>query len=152
MSFDRIIVLSEGRTIYNGRPGDVRDYFCGKDSLTGLPLVGHYCNPADKLISIACHPRRAVGGTLDKNGNAAAEAEAPLVVLEQRCKRQFEQEMSKCSEKDHIRNQIGLNVSTVVEARRVSFFQQYKLILSRLVVQSMRLPLAMLVVVVNGVI
>ena len=27
MSFDRVIVLSEGRTIYNGRPADVRKYF-----------------------------------------------------------------------------------------------------------------------------
>ena len=60
MQFDRVIVLSEGRTIYHGKPEDVRKYFSKRDQSTGLPLVGSYCNPADKLISIASHPRKAV--------------------------------------------------------------------------------------------
>lgn len=55
--FDRVILLSEGRTIYNGRPQDVRKYF------TQQPFsmeIGRYTNPADKLLTVACCPRKCM--------------------------------------------------------------------------------------------
>ena len=51
--FDRIILMSEGRMIYNGPPKEAGNFF----SQFGLVLKKN-CNPADKLCSIACNPRR----------------------------------------------------------------------------------------------
>lgn len=46
--FDRIILLSEGYTIFSGSPKDVTTYF----EKYGLKMM-KFCNPADKLIVIA---------------------------------------------------------------------------------------------------
>ena len=51
--FDRVILLSEGYMIYNGPPKTAGDYFREH----GL-RINNYCNPADKLCSIASYPRR----------------------------------------------------------------------------------------------
>jgi len=53
--FDRVILLSEGYTIYNGPPGRVKDYF----EQFGLTM-GRFSNPADKLSNIASEPRRTL--------------------------------------------------------------------------------------------
>ena len=53
MLFDRVIVLSEGHTIYNGPPMDVKRYF----EQHGLKM-GLYSNPADKLSIIASMPKK----------------------------------------------------------------------------------------------
>ena len=50
--FDRVILLSEGHTIYNGPPSQVKPYF----EQFGL-LMGKNFNPADKLSIIAAMPR-----------------------------------------------------------------------------------------------
>ena len=50
--FDRVILLSEGYTIYNGPPEQVKPYF----AIYGLQL-GKNINPADKLSIIAAMPR-----------------------------------------------------------------------------------------------
>ena len=50
--FDRIIVLSEGYTVYNGPPMEVKPYF----SQFGLQM-SNYSNPADKLSIIASVPK-----------------------------------------------------------------------------------------------
>ena len=53
--FDRVIVLSEGYTIYNGPPAEVFNFF------TPLGLtIAKYTNPADKLSIIASAPRKAL--------------------------------------------------------------------------------------------
>ena len=52
MLFDRVILLSEGHTVYNGPPGEVKSYF-EKFGLT----MRNYSNPADKLSIIASMPR-----------------------------------------------------------------------------------------------
>ena len=56
--FDRIILMSEGYMIYNGPPKQAGQFF----TQFGLVLKNN-CNPADKLCSIACDPRR----NLDQN-------------------------------------------------------------------------------------
>ena len=53
MLFDRVIVLSEGHTIYNGPPQDVKSYF----EAYGLKM-NLYSNPADKLSIIASMPKK----------------------------------------------------------------------------------------------
>lgn len=49
--FDRIILLSEGHTIYNGPPDKVAEHF----KKWGL-IMPVFANPADKLINIATAP------------------------------------------------------------------------------------------------
>ena len=53
--FDRVILLSEGYTIYNGPPEQVKPYF----EQFGLQ-IGKNINPADKLSIIAAMPRAAL--------------------------------------------------------------------------------------------
>ena len=53
--FDRVILMSEGYMIYSGPPDIARQYF----TQFGMSLRS-YCNPADKLCSIASHPRRSL--------------------------------------------------------------------------------------------
>ena len=53
--FDRVILLSEGYTIFNGPPSRVKDYFCQY----GLKM-GRFSNPADKLSNIASEPRKTL--------------------------------------------------------------------------------------------
>ena len=55
LMFDRVILLSEGYTIYNGPPGQVKSYF----GSFGLEM-GRFSNPADKLSMIAAEPRRVL--------------------------------------------------------------------------------------------
>ena len=49
--FDKVIVLSEGYTIYEGPPNKVKQYF----EQFGLQM-GRFTNPADKLSIIASEP------------------------------------------------------------------------------------------------
>ena len=53
--FDRVILLSEGQTIFNGPPSIVKDYF----SKFGLKM-SRFVNPADKLSSIASEPGKVL--------------------------------------------------------------------------------------------
>lgn len=55
MTFDRVILLSEGYTVYNGPPQGVKDYFAS----FGLKMT-NYTNPADKLSIIAAMPRKVL--------------------------------------------------------------------------------------------
>jgi ABC-type multidrug transport system ATPase subunit len=51
LNFDRVIVLADGFTIYNGPPRKVVDYFKEKQII--FPV---YSNPADFLLKIANCP------------------------------------------------------------------------------------------------
>jgi len=51
MLFDRVIILSEGYTLYNGPPGEARNHF--KQFGFEMPT---YTNPADRLIQLANAP------------------------------------------------------------------------------------------------
>ena len=51
LNFDRVIILADGYTIYNGPPKYVVDYFSAKDIY--FPL---YSNPADFLLKLASVP------------------------------------------------------------------------------------------------
>ena len=116
-------------------------------------MVGKFCNPADKLISIASHPSKAVSRTIEEKGNNAEgksiEETAALIELEERCKNFISKSMENSDIfQDAYRYSGRVDVSKVVEAKRVDFFGQFKLVLRRMVVQSMRIPLAMLALVI----
>ena len=49
--FDRVMVLSEGYTIFNGPPSLVKEYF----EKMGLQM-SRFSNPSDKLSNIASEP------------------------------------------------------------------------------------------------
>ena len=55
LKFDRVILLSEGQTIFNGPPSKVKDYF----SKFGLKM-SRFANPADKLSNIASEPGKVL--------------------------------------------------------------------------------------------
>ena len=61
--FDRVIVLSEGFTIYNGAPSQVEKFF----SPLGLKMT-KFSNPADKLSIIASQPRYVLNKDVDIEG------------------------------------------------------------------------------------
>ena len=70
MLFDRVIVLSEGYTIYEGPPTKVKDYF----EQFGLKM-SRYSNPADKLSIIASEPLKIL------------DNETTTIALYQSCKK-----------------------------------------------------------------
>lgn len=51
MEFDKVIMLSEGFTIFNGPPSEIEGFF----SEWGFKMPT-YANPADKLSNIASEP------------------------------------------------------------------------------------------------
>ena len=53
--FDRVILMSEGYMIYNGKPDTALKSF----TQFGLK-INNYCNPADKLLCIASNPQRSL--------------------------------------------------------------------------------------------
>ena len=67
--FDRVIVLSEGYTIYSGPPLQVSSYF----EKFGLSF-SKYSNPADKLSIIASEPRSVLNSSVS------------IITLQQNCR------------------------------------------------------------------
>ena len=147
--FDRVILLSEGRTIYNGRPEDVRTYF---EQDPFKLVMGLYSNPADKLLTLAACPRKCISSEKEK-----IDETIPLITLENHAreatKKWLEDERKLDSESDSADGcKSRINVNTLVVEKKVSFVREVKLILDRIVVQALRLPLAIMVLVINGVI
>ena len=59
MMFDRVILLSEGYTIYSGPPSMVKTYF----EQYGLKM-SRFSNPADKLSQLASEPRSVLNDSV----------------------------------------------------------------------------------------
>lgn len=118
--FDRVIVLSEGHTIYNGRPHDVRTYFEKKPFNM---VMGLYSNPADKLLTLASYPRKCIA-------EQGSDQPTPLIILENHA-REATKEWLAAEDKDRqdaadkegsITNR--LNVNTLIIARKVTFARE----------------------------
>ena len=78
--FDRVILLSEGRTIFNGCPSEARHYFQSR------PLhleMGLFSNPADKLLTAACHPRKCIA----QDATDKEKKMVPLLLMEQKARK-----------------------------------------------------------------
>jgi ATP-binding cassette, subfamily G (WHITE), eye pigment precursor transporter len=71
---DRVILLSEGYTIYNGPPGLIKEYF----KQFGLKM-NQFSNPADKLSNIASEPRNELNKFED----------ITIIALNQACSKQL---------------------------------------------------------------
>ena len=103
--------------------------------------MNNFCNPADKLITICFNPQKFV--------SLKTKKEIPLLVLEKQCKEKVTREIKSSSDKKKKAHRV--NVATVKERARVGFFTQTKLILQRIHVQATRLPLTLLVLIINGI-
>lgn len=82
MQFDKVIVLSEGRMIYCGCPGEIRNYF---EQAPFCFMMGIYSNPADKLLTLATNPRRCI----KQSKRALKKGTTPLAYLEAHCKKRI---------------------------------------------------------------
>ena len=80
--FDKVIVLSEGRTIYHGAPDEIRTYF---ERPPFRYAIGLYCNPADKLMTLASHPKRCIHEKIQSEVKSSGEQIA-LLNLEAACR------------------------------------------------------------------
>ena len=107
MMFDRVIVLSEGYTVYSGPPSMVATYF----EQFGLKM-GRYSNPADKLSVIAAEP------------TSVLTSEATIIDLHNNCK-VFLHKYLKISEteRDQLKDGFTTKLKDIGKQRQVSFWK-----------------------------
>ena len=112
--FDKVIVLSEGRTIYHGAPDEIRTYF---ERPPFRYAIGLYCNPADKLMTLASHPKRCIHEKIQSEVKSSGEQIA-LLNLEAAC-RDAVQKSLKLTEESKEKLDLKLNVNTMKESVKV---------------------------------
>ena len=78
--FDRVILLSEGRTIYNGCPSEARYFFQSRPFHLEMGL---FSNPADKLLTAAYHPRKCVAA----DATPEEKLTVPLLLMESKARK-----------------------------------------------------------------
>ena len=131
MMFDKVIVLSEGYTIYTGPPLEVRPYF----EKFGLKM-SNYSNPADKVSIIAAEPR------------ATLNEEINIISLHQSCKTNLHQYQElNTKEKKEYEGRLNTRMSIIGESRNVPFCKQYRLLFKRFMVFIQRTPEAVFAIV-----
>ena len=114
--FDRIIVLSEGYTIYNGPPMEVKSYF----SQFGLQMA-NYSNPADKLSIIASVPRTVL------------TKDITIKNLSIECKKlQKENFFLSEAEKQEYEGKLNRRLSIIALDREVPYVKQWWLLYKRM--------------------
>ena len=106
MMFDRVIVLSEGRTIYSGPPMQIRSYF----EQFGLKIT-KYSNPADKISVIASEPKRLLNESVN------------IISLQESCKKNLLEYMvlTEIEKKDY-KNKLS-SLSIVGKTREIGFIK-----------------------------
>ena len=105
MMFDRVIVLSEGYTVYSGPPSMVATYF----EQFGLKM-GRYSNPADKLSVIAAEPTSVLTN------------EATIIDLHNNCKVFLHQYLTiSNTERELLKDNFTTKLKDIVKNRQVSF-------------------------------
>lgn len=101
--------------------------------------MGVYCNPADKLLTLAANPRSYIKKvtilTRDQTQQVA------LLRLEQICKAHVEKFLSKNKSEKFNLNET-LNVNTMKESTKVNLQTQIKLLTNRFILQTCRIPAA----------
>ena len=127
MMFDRVILLSEGYTIYNGPPSHVKDYF----DKYGL-VMSRYSNPADKLSIIASEPYRVLKAQ-----------DVDIVSLSRACKQDLKSHLFiEEEERQTLMESVSNDFSRIAKTREVSFGKQYCLIFKRFMLYSIRTPIS----------
>ena len=124
MLFDRVIVLSEGHTIYNGPPEDVKSYF----EAYGLQMT-KYSNPADKLSIIACLPKK----TLNEDTTIEQLAEDSLRL-------QVEHHTIGAEERQGWERRLNTRFSQIATGRKSSFTNEWWLLYKRFMMFTWRNP------------
>ena len=135
--FDKVVLLSEGHMVYYGRPADVRSYF----DRYGL-VMGLYSNPADKLITVATNPRKCI--------TTAPEPAHALRYLADECKKHARGEDPAVDCQDIKERVQPRNV--VDKMMAVGIAHQIYVLTRRFAVQVYRLPLALMIMAIQGVI
>jgi ABC-type multidrug transport system ATPase subunit len=125
--FDRVILLSEGHTVYSGPPQNIKSYF----EQYGLKM-SKFCNPADKLSLIASVPRKVLG------------PDASILQLSEENRRQNQKYMT-LSQTDRYELFLNLNnrIYGIGVKRSVSGFKQIKLLVQRQMTNVTRDPIAL---------
>ena len=78
--------------------------------------MGQYCNPADKLATIACHPKRCFTTAIEGEKSNLE----PLLILEKHCKEQSKKDQAKARSSKLSKERI--NVAKMGhQANKVSF-------------------------------
>ena len=124
--FDRLILLSEGHCIYQGAPELVRDYFLG----LGLLGLKPHSSIADKLSAIAYHPLKVLADahTIPALSKMAASKTIPLAP----------------TDVDTLSSQRKTSLNSSAKSRATSFSKQVALLVKRMLLTSLREPLAFL--------
>ena len=131
--FDRVIVLSEGHTIYTGPPEKVRSYF----EQFGLKM-GKYSNPADKVSIIAAEPKSVLNESID------------IVTLHESCKHNLSKYfMLTDDEKQGYESKLN-RLSIVGKTREIGFLKQYKLLFLRFLTYTSRKPMLIVTKILIG--
>ena len=133
--FDRIILMSEGHQIYNGPPRKAEKFF----NQFGLVLKNN-CNPADKLCSIACNPRRNLNQDIT------------ILHISEELKKQLSQSFrldddQSVKQKLQIQDTCLDRQQEVDETRNVSSIVHFFLLLQRMMTHVYRTPVAGLAVI-----
>ena len=131
MLFDRVILLSEGHTVYNGPPRMVKPYF----EAFGLQM-SNYSNPADKLSIIASMPRTVLRSdtTIELLASACLEQLVEHTILKEDEKRDWERKLNT-------------RFSVIARQREVSFCLQWWLLYKRFMIYTWRNPISILFLV-----
>ena len=115
MMFDKVIVLSEGYTIYQGPPQKVKQYF----EQFGLQM-GRFMNPADKLSIIASEPFSLL------------TKESTIINLHEKTKKLLHYNICLNDvERKKLYDKLSTQFSSIGSTREVSFLKQFKLIYKR---------------------
>ena len=127
--FDRVIVMSTGRTIYNGPVSNIQSYF----SNLGAPLPD-YTNPADYLIRVAIDPK-LVGLHLS------------VLRLDKECRDTYVKYVGHMKDEENF----NLNLTQIEEQRSISFAKEYFIVLRRFFIYTLRDPRGMISISVMGI-
>uniref|UniRef100_A0A7S3CL40 ABC transporter domain-containing protein n=1 Tax=Strombidium rassoulzadegani TaxID=1082188 RepID=A0A7S3CL40_9SPIT len=136
--FDRVIILAEGMTIFNGPVGEITEFF----ERNGFKL-GHYQNPADVMLKLASHPQ-------------LLNPELTLKELFLDCRLHSDHsQMPKLGQSSHLalkRVIPNTRFTQIGESRSSSCSQQFALLFKRGVQYQLRNPKSFLALVAMGLI
>jgi ABC-type multidrug transport system ATPase subunit len=133
--FDRVILLSEGYCVFNGKPSEVKDYFASY----GLKM-GRYSNPADKLSIIASEPRYALNNNKVTIVDLAQDSD----------EKQAQNHSLDTTEKEQLYQKVSNRFSIVAQQREVSFCKQFYLLEKRFLQMAVRAPISVIALIFMG--
>eukprot|EP00347_Sterkiella_histriomuscorum_P020203 403338701 len=120
MQFDRLMMLSEGHTIFNGPANNIQNFL--SDFNMSIP---RFTNPADFILKIAIDPK-------------IVNQEVTTIMIANKCKQQYQIEKNSLP----VRKHNGLKITMIGLQRQASFWIQFKLQFLRTLIYIKRNPRA----------